>query len=111
MDLLSKTYKIPRTNVGLGGFFTNLDGVRYHTPSWTVVEEDTTYEDLILEEKPFTELFEEKQNEEQWKFTSARSGEEYIVRYNIRKELSCSCWGYIAHKKCKHIKEVENNKV
>jgi len=109
MDLLSKTYKIPRTNVGLGGFFTNLDGVRYHTPSWTVVEEDTTFDDLVLEAKPFEELFEEKKEDEQWKFTSARSGEEYIVRYNVRKELSCSCWGYIAHKKCKHIKEVESN--
>ena len=108
MALLSKNYKIPRSNVGLGGFFTNQDGVRYHVPSWTVVEKDTTYENLILEDKPFTELFEEKQNEEQWKFTSARSGEEYIVRYNIKKELSCSCWGYIAHKKCKHIKEVES---
>ena len=98
-------YIIPRSNVGLGGFFTALDGTRYHAPSWTVVEEDTTFDDLEFEAKPFEELFEEKQ-EEQWKFTSARSGEEYIVRYNVRKELSCSCWGYIAHKKCKHIKEV-----
>ena len=97
-------YIIPRTNVGLGGFVT-LNDVRYHTPSWTVVEEDTSFDDLEFEAKPFEELFEEKK-EEQWKFTSARSGEEYILRYNIRKELSCSCWGYIAHKKCKHIKEV-----
>ena len=97
-------YIIPRTNIGLGGFVT-LNNIRYHTPSWTVVEEDTTFDDLELEAKPFQELFEEKK-EEQWKFTSARSGEEYIVRYNARKELSCSCWGYIAHKKCKHIKEV-----
>ena len=95
---------IHRTNIGLGGFVT-LKDIRYHVPSWTVVEEDTTFDDLEFEAKPFEELFEEKK-EEQWKFTSARSGEEYIVRYNVRKELSCSCWGYIAHKKCKHIKEV-----
>jgi hypothetical protein len=100
-------YIIPRTNIGLGGFIT-LNGIRYHVPSWTEVEEDTTFDDLELEAKPFQELFEEKK-EEQWKFTSARSGEEYVVRYNVRGELSCSCWGYIAHKKCKHIKEVESN--
>ena len=100
-------YIIPRTNIGLGGFIT-LNGIRYHVPSWTKVEEDTTFDDLELEAKPFQELFEEKK-EEQWKFTSARSGEEYVVRYNVRGELSCSCWGYIAHKKCKHIKEVESS--
>ena len=37
-------YIIPRTNVGFGGFVT-LNDVRYHTPSWTVVEEDTTFDD------------------------------------------------------------------
>src|SRR6056300_1369531 len=100
-------YIIPRTNIGLGGFIT-LNGIRYHVPSWTEVEEDTTFDDLELEAKPFQDLFEEKK-EEQWKFTSPRSGEEYVVRYNVRGELSCSCWGYIAHKKCKHIKEVESN--
>ena len=101
---MSRTYTIPRTNVGKGGFF-NIGGKRYHGPSWTVVEEDTTFDDIEFAAEPFAELFEEKK-EEQWKFTSARSGDEYIVRYNIRKELSCSCWGYIAHRKCKHIKEV-----
>ena len=38
-------YIIPRTNVGLGGFVT-LNNIRYHTPSWTVVEEDTTFDEL-----------------------------------------------------------------
>jgi hypothetical protein len=101
---MRKTYTIARTNVGKGGFF-HVGGKRYHGPSWTEVEEDTTLDDIEFEAEPFAELFEEKK-EEQWKFTSARSGDEYIVRYNIRKELSCSCWGYIAHRKCKHIKEV-----
>lgn len=103
---MSKIYTIPRTNVGYGGF-CHLDGVRYHTPSWQVVEEDTWFEHLVFEAEPFAELFEEKEEEKQWKFISARSGEEYIVRYNIRNELSCSCWGYIAHGNCKHIKEVK----
>jgi len=101
---MSKTYTIPRTNVGKGGFF-HIGGKRYHGPTWIEVEEDTTFDDIKFEEKPFAELF--KEEDKQWKFTSARSGEEYIVRYNIRKELSCSCWGYIAHKKCKHIKQVK----
>ena len=105
--IFNNKYIIPRSNVGLGGFVTFND-VRYHVPSWTVVEEDTTFDDLVLEAKPFAELFEEEKKEEQWKFTSARTGEEYIVRYNIRNELSCSCWGYISHKNCKHIKEVKN---
>ena len=63
-------------------------------------------QDVVVKEigeQPFASFDYRK---EQWKFTSARSGDEYIVRYNIRKELSCSCWGYIAHRKCKHIKEV-----
>jgi transketolase len=101
---MRKKFVIARTNVGKGGFF-HVGGKRYHGPSWTEVEEDTTLDDIEFEAEPFAELFEEKK-EEQWKFTSARSGDEYIVRYNIRKELSCSCWGYIAHRKCKHIKEV-----
>lgn len=103
---MRKTYLVPRSNVGIGGFITVSSGVRYHVPSWTVVEEDTSFEDIIMEKKPFEELFEEKE-EKIWKFISARSGEEYIVRYNARNELSCSCWGYIAHRNCKHIKEVK----
>lgn len=103
---MRKKYVIEKTNVGLGGFFS-IGGKRYHGPSWIEVEEDTSFEDLEFEPQPFAELFEEKAEQEQWKFTSARSGEEYIVRYNIRNELSCSCWGYIGHGNCKHIKEVK----
>ena len=49
-------YIIPRTNIGLGGFVT-LKNIRYHVPSSTVVEEDTTIDDLEFESKPFEELF------------------------------------------------------
>ena len=101
---MSKKYIIPKSNVGKGGFF-HIGGKRYHGPSWIEVEEDTTFDDLEFEAEPFSELF--KEEEKQWKYTSARSGEEYIVRYNIRNELSCSCWGYIAHRKCKHIKQTQ----
>lgn len=100
-------YIVPRTNVGKGGF-VSFNGIRYHTPSWTVVEEDTTLDDIEFERELFAELF-DKPKEEQWEFISARSGDKYTVRYNVRKELSCSCWGYISHKKCKHIKEVKES--
>lgn len=98
-------YIVPRTNVGKGGI-AHINGRYFHTPSWIEVEPGTTIDDIELEAKPFAELFEEPK-EERWEFTSSRSGDTYVVRYNIRKELSCSCWGYIAHRNCKHIKEVK----
>lgn len=100
-----KTYNIPRSNVGLGGFITTFDGTRYHVPSWTVVEKDTTFEDLIVESKPFQELFKE---EKEWKFKSASSDKEYTVKLKQDGSPYCDCWGYIAHRKCKHIKEVQS---
>lgn len=104
MAQLRKTFNIPRTNVGLGGFVT-FNNVRYHTPSWTVVEADTTFDDLILEAKPFSELF-DKEEEKLWKFKSASSDKEYTVRLKRDGSPYCDCWGYIGHKKCKHVKEV-----
>lgn len=100
-------YTVPYSNVGKGGLL-HINGKHYHTPSWTEVLPTTTLDDIVIEAKPFAELFEDTKQEEQWKFISARTGEEYIVRYNIKNELSCSCWGYISHKNCKHIKEVKN---
>ena len=96
------TYKIPYSNVGLGGFI-NLDGKKIHTPSWTEVHPKTNFEDLEVEKKPFEELFVEPKT---WKFKSASSDKEYTVKYNAKGMLSCDCWGYIAHRKCKHIREV-----
>ena len=104
-----RKFTVPPSNVGKGGIITGpVSGKRYHVPSWTEVDDDTTLEDIIVEKRDFTELFEEPK-EQQWEFISARSGDKYIVRYNVRGDLSCSCWGYIAHKRCKHIKEVEKN--
>jgi len=51
---------------------------------------------------PFEELFEEPNK---WTFKSASSDKVYTVTQG--KWLFCDCWGYIAHKKCKHIKEVK----
>ena len=96
-------FTIPRSNVGLGGFVV-LNGKRYHTPSWIEVLPETTYDDLIQEADPFEELFVEPKT---WTFKSSSSDKTYTVREG-RNGLHCDCWGYIAHRKCKHLKEVQN---
>ena len=98
-------YKIPYSNVGLGGFIMR-DGKKIHTPSYIEVHPQTTHNDLIVEKKPFEELFVEPQ---QWTFESSSSDKKYTVKINKHGKLSCDCWGYIAHRKCKHIKEVNAN--
>jgi hypothetical protein len=97
-------YKVPYSNVGVGGFLEK-DGKKYHTPSWIEVHSKTTIEDIMVEKKPFEELFVE---EKTWDFKSSSSDKTYIVRYNKSGNLSCNCWGYMAHKRCKHIKEVQS---
>lgn len=99
-------YTVPYSNVGKGGFLV-LNGKRYHTPSWIEVEPDTTFDNIIIEKRPFEELFVESKNEKQWKYKSASSDKEYTVRYNAAGNLSCDCWGYIGHRKCKHITETK----
>ena len=96
------TYNVPFTNVGQGGFFMK-DGKKFHTPSWQEVHPETTLDDIVVDKKPFEELFVEPQV---WEFKSSSSDKVYKVKKNKSGNLSCSCWGYIAHKRCKHIKEV-----
>ena len=98
-------YHIPYSNVGKGGFI-NQDGKKIHVPSWTEVHPEASFDDLIVEKKPFDEVFVEP---EQWKFESSSGDKTYTVKLNKQGKLSCDCWGYIAHKKCKHIKEVNAN--
>lgn len=96
------TYKVPYSNVGKGGFI-NQDGKKFHVPSWTEVHPETSFDDIVVEKKPFDELFTEP---EKWEFKSATSDKIYNVKRNRNGDLSCDCWGYIAHRKCKHINEV-----
>lgn len=98
------SYTVPYTNVGKGGIMRT-NGKTYHVPSWTEVHPQTTLDDIVVEKKPFEELFVE---EKKWTFKSSSSDKEYTVRHNIKGALSCDCWGYIAHKKCKHIREVSS---
>jgi hypothetical protein len=97
------SYKVPYSNVGLGGFI-ELDGKKFHTPSWIEVHPKTTLQDIRVDKKPFEELFVEP---EKWTFESASSDKTYTVKKNKHGKLSCDCWGFIAHRKCKHVKEVE----
>jgi len=96
------TYKVPFSNVGKGGFIVK-DGKKIHTPSWIEVHPETTLDDIVVEKKPFEELFVEPKT---WTFESASSNKTYTVKYNKHGKLSCDCWGYIAHRNCKHIKDV-----
>lgn len=97
------SYKVPYTNVGKGAFAMQ-DGKKFHVPSWTEVHPNTSFEDIEVEKKPFQELFVEPKT---WSFRSASSDKEYSVKISKNGKLSCDCWGYIAHKKCKHVKEVQ----
>lgn len=96
------SYKIPYSNTGKGGFVEQ-EGKRFHVPSWIEVHPKTSFEDLEVEKKPFQELFLEP---DQWEFKSSSSDKTYTVKKNKNGNLSCNCWGYMAHKKCKHVKEV-----
>ena len=98
------SYEVPYTNVGKGGFVMR-DDKKFHTPSWIEVHPDTTSDDITVKKNPFEELFVEPKS---WKFKSSSSDKEYTVKINAKGNLSCDCWGYIAHKRCKHIKEVES---
>ena len=106
VQVIRHFYKVPFTNIGKGGILKREDGKYYHTPSWIEVHPKTTMEDIIVEKDPFEELFVEPKT---WTFKSASSDKEYKVKINAKGNLSCDCFGYIAHKKCKHIKQVKEN--
>ena len=97
-------YEVPYSNVGKGGFIMR-DGKNSHTHSYIEVHPQTTHDDIVVMKNPFEELFVE---EKQWKFKSGSSSKEYTVRHNAKGNLSCDCMGYIAHRKCKHIREVSS---
>jgi hypothetical protein len=105
LSVRRKFYKVPYSNVGKGAIIES-NGKTFHVPSWTEVHSGTTVEDILVEKKPFQELFVEPKI---WSFKSASSDKEYTVRLNKAGKLSCDCWGYMAHKKCKHVKEVQES--
>ena len=84
------------------GLFTALNGKKYLTPDWIEVLPETTLNDVFYE-KPE----EPKQKPEKWTFKSSSGDGEYLVRKSPSGKLHCNCWGYIAHKRCKHVTEVQ----
>ena len=78
-------------------------GKTYMIPEWTEVHPKTTYSDIKYVEKK-----ERKKRREikKWVFNSSSSDNVYRVKEMPDGRLDCDCWGYRAHKKCKHVKEV-----
>ena len=103
LSVRRKFYRVPYSNIGQGAI-TKSGEKTYHVPSWIEVHPKTTLGDIIVEKKPFQELFVEPKT---WSFKSATSDKEYTVKQSKAGKLSCNCWGYMAHKKCKHVKEVQ----
>lgn len=101
------SYTVPYSNVGKGGII-EAGGKTYHTPSWIEVHPNTTIEDIVVEKKLFDELFVE---EKSWEFESASSSKKYTVKLKRDGNPYCNCWGYMAHKKCKHVKKVKENEI
>jgi hypothetical protein len=96
-------YKVPFSNVGKGGIIKTSSDRYVHMPSWIEVHPKTTIADIQVQKDPFEELFIEKKT---WTFKSASSDKEYTVKQG-KNGLYCDCWGYIAHKRCKHVKQVK----
>lgn len=103
LSVRRKFYRVPYSNVGKGSIIES-NGKTFHVPSWTEVHSGTTINDIIVEKKPFQELFVEPKT---WSFKSESSDKEYTVKESKNGKLSCNCWGYMSHKKCKHVKQVQ----
>lgn len=102
-------YRVPYiVGGGVGGFSKRQDGTTVHLPSWTEVHPKTTFGDIIVEKKPFQELFDEPKKLGSWTFESSSSKKTYTVKQRQDGSLYCDCMGYIGHRKCKHITEVKS---
>ena len=87
------------------GIFTSpVDGKKYLTPDWIEVLPETTINDIkyIEPEVP-------KEKPKVWEFNSSSGSDVYKVKQMPDGRLTCDCWGFRAHKKCKHVKEVSQN--
>lgn len=75
----------------------------YMIPEWTEVHPMTTYDDIKYIEKK-----ERKPRgvTKKWEFKSSSSDAVYKVKEMPDGRLVCDCWGFRAHRKCKHVKQV-----
>ena len=72
-------------------------------PEWTEVHPKTTAEDIYYKE-PKKKV--DRKTLGKWEFKSSSSSSMYVVKEMPDGRLNCDCWGFRAHKKCKHVKEV-----
>ena len=77
-------YKVPYTALGSGSLFEK-DGKVFHTPSWTEVHPLTELSDIIVDKKPFDEIFVEPKT---WDFKSESSDKVYTVKISAKGNLS-----------------------
>ena len=79
------------------------DNKAFMIPEWVEVHPKTTVEDIKYVEKK-----ERKPRgvTKKWEFKSSSSDATYIVKQMPDGRLDCDCWGFRAHKRCKHVKEV-----
>ena len=75
----------------------------YMVPDWVEVHPMTTVQDIYYKE-PKKRV--ERKKLGKWEFKSSSSDSTYVVKEMPDGRLSCDCWGFRAHKKCKHVKQV-----
>ena len=85
--------------------FVTIQGKKYLTPDWVEVLPETTFSDV----RPAA-IYQEPVAPTTWEFKSESSDSIYTVRQSGLK-LTCNCPGVWRAKdrKCKHIKQVEND--
>ena len=83
------------------------DSKAYMTPEWKDLHPKTTYGDIFYKE-PKKKVERDKLGK--WEFKSSSSDSTYIVKEMPDGRLNCDCWGFRAHKKCKHVKEVNEGR-
>jgi len=83
------------------------DSKAFMIPEWTEIHPEATYEDIYYKE-PKKKVDRKKLGK--WEFKSSSSDSMYIVKEMPDGRLNCDCWGFRAHKKCKHVKEVNEGR-
>ena len=79
------------------------DDKAYMIPEWIEVHPKTTCKDIYYKE-PKKKIDRSKLGK--WEFKSSSSDSTYMVKEMPDGRLNCDCWGFRAHRKCKHVKAV-----
>lgn len=90
------------------------DGNTYILPSWQKVDSNTTLNDIEWIKPEFKSknkfIPEQEEIPNSWEFKSSSSDATYVVSFTKKGNLKCTCPGTWRAKdrRCKHIKQVEN---